>query len=75
MSLLPLYEGETLMPQSYAAMTAKGFDRWGSGTSFPDPSTGRLLQIDAIFTTSSFDPSTLTRKSHTLRRAKSPTSN
>jgi FkbM family methyltransferase len=72
MSLLPLYEGETLMPQMHAAMTAKGFDLWDLEPSFRDPSTGRLLQIDAIFTRSSFDPSTLTQKSHTLRRAKSP---
>ena len=71
MSLLPLYEGETLMPQMHAAMTAKGFDLWDLEPSFRDPSTGRLLQIDAIFTRSSFDPSTLTQKSHTLLRAKS----
>jgi FkbM family methyltransferase len=56
-SLLPLYEGETLMPQMHAAMTAKGFDLWDLEPSFRDPTTGRLLQIDAIFTRSSFDPS------------------
>ncbi len=72
MSLLPLYEGETLMPQMHAAMTAKGFDLWDLEPSFRDPSTGRLLQIDAIFARSSFDPSTLTQKSHTPLRAKSP---
>jgi FkbM family methyltransferase len=49
MSLLPLYEGETLMPQMHAAMTAKGFDLWDLEPSFRDPATGRLLQIDAIF--------------------------
>jgi FkbM family methyltransferase len=57
MSLLPLYEGETLMPQMHAAMTAKGFDLWDLEPSFRDPATGRLLQVDAIFTRSSFDPS------------------
>jgi FkbM family methyltransferase len=56
MSLLPLYEGETLMPQMQAAMTAKGFDLWDLEPSFRDPATGRLLQIDAIFTQSSFIP-------------------
>jgi FkbM family methyltransferase len=49
MSLLPLYDGETLMPQMHAAMTAKGFDLWDLEPSFRDPATGRLLQIDAIF--------------------------
>jgi hypothetical protein len=52
MSLLPLYEGETLMPQMHAAMAAKGFDLWDLEPSFRDPNTGRLLQIDAIFTRS-----------------------
>jgi FkbM family methyltransferase len=55
MSLLPLYEGETLMPQMQAAMTAKGFDLWDLEPSFRDPATGRLLQIDAIFLRSSFE--------------------
>jgi FkbM family methyltransferase len=54
MSLLPLYEGETLMPQMQAAMTTKGFDLWDLEPSFRDPATGRLLQIDAIFTRRSF---------------------
>jgi hypothetical protein len=54
MSLLPLYEGETLMPQMHAAMTTKGFDLWDLEPSFRDPTTGRLLQIDAIFLRSSF---------------------
>jgi FkbM family methyltransferase len=58
MSLLPLYEGEALMPQMHAAMTAKGFDLWDLEPSFRDPSTGRLLQMDAIFIRSSIDPST-----------------
>jgi FkbM family methyltransferase len=49
MSLLPLYQGETLMPQMHAAMTTKGFDLWDLEPSFRDPNTGRLLQIDAIF--------------------------
>ena len=43
MSLLPLYEGETLMPQMHAAMTAKGFDLWDLEPSFRDPATGRII--------------------------------
>jgi hypothetical protein len=54
MSLLPLYEGEALMPQMHAVMTAKGFDLWDLEPSFRDPATGRLLQLDGIFTRSSF---------------------
>jgi FkbM family methyltransferase len=50
MSLLPLYEGETLMPQMQADLTAKGFDLWDLEPSFRDPATGRLLQVDGIFT-------------------------
>jgi FkbM family methyltransferase len=61
MSLLPLYEGETLMPQMHAAMAARGFDLWDLEPSFRDPNTGRLLQIDAIFTRSPSHPSTLTQ--------------
>src|SRR5216683_1658365 len=57
MSLLPLYEGEALMPQMHAALTAKGFDLWDLEPSFRDPATGRLLQLDGIFIRSSFDPS------------------
>jgi FkbM family methyltransferase len=64
MSLLPLYEGESLMPQMHAAMTAKGFDLWDLEPSFRDPATGRLLQLDGIFTRSSFNPS-FDRSTHT----------
>jgi FkbM family methyltransferase len=56
MSLLPLYQGETLMPQMYADLTAKGFDLWDLEPSFRDPSTGRLLQVDGIFTRSASEP-------------------
>jgi FkbM family methyltransferase len=50
MSLLPLYEGEQLLPQMSAAMKARGFDLWDLEPSFRDTSTGRLLQVDGIFT-------------------------
>lgn len=50
MSLLPLYEGEHLLPQMSATMSAKGFDLWDLEPSFRDPNTGRLLQVDGIFT-------------------------
>jgi FkbM family methyltransferase len=50
MSLVPLYEGELLLPQMCSTMSAKGFDLWDLEPSFRDPATGRLLQIDGIFT-------------------------
>ena len=57
MSLLPLYEGETLMPQMQADLTAKGFSLFDLEPSFRDPATGRLLQVDGIFTRSASKPS------------------
>jgi FkbM family methyltransferase len=50
MSVLPLYEGEQLVPQMSAAMKARGFDLWDLEPSFRDSDTGRLLQVDGIFT-------------------------
>ena len=49
MSLLPLYDGETLMPKMHANLAAQGFDLWDLEPSFRDPATGRLLQVDGIF--------------------------
>jgi FkbM family methyltransferase len=50
MSLIPLYEGETLMPQMHANLAALGFALWDLEPSFRDPASGRLLQVDGIFT-------------------------
>jgi FkbM family methyltransferase len=50
MSLLPLYQGETLMPEMCQLLREKGFELWDLEPGFRDPSTGRLLQVDAIFT-------------------------
>jgi hypothetical protein len=55
MSLLPLYEGEVLMPEICARMTADNFDLWDLEPSFRDPTNGRLLQVDGIFTRSTSD--------------------
>ena len=57
MSLVPLYEGEVLMPEKCAALTGSGFERWDIEPSFRNPTTGRLLQVDGIFKRPSFDPS------------------
>jgi FkbM family methyltransferase len=50
MSLLPLYEDEVLMPEMCAIMHAKGFELWDLEPAFRDSSTGRLLQVDGVFT-------------------------
>ena len=66
MSLLPLYEGEVLMSDISTRMTGNGFELWDIEPSFRDPATGRLLQMDAIFTRPSF------RQSSTPAAAKPP---
>jgi FkbM family methyltransferase len=50
MSLLPLYEGQTLMPQMIAELATKGFELWDLEPNFRDPTTGRLLEMDGVFT-------------------------
>ena len=50
LSVVPLYEGQTLMPQMIADLATKGFDLWDLEPNFRNPSTGRLLEVDAIFT-------------------------
>jgi FkbM family methyltransferase len=50
MSLLPLYDGQVLMPQMYAEMITRGFDLWDLEPNFRDPDTGRLLEMDGVFT-------------------------
>jgi hypothetical protein len=54
MSLLPLYDGEVLMPEICTTMAANGFNLSDLEPSFRDPTTGRLLQVDGIFTRPSF---------------------
>jgi FkbM family methyltransferase len=50
MSLLPLYQGERLMPETQQFLRDKGFELWDLRPGFRDPATGRLLQVDGIFT-------------------------
>jgi FkbM family methyltransferase len=50
MSLLPLYQGETLMPEMCQLLRERGFELWDLAPGFRDRTTGRLLQVDAIFT-------------------------
>ena len=71
MSLLPLYQGETLMPEMSAAMSDHGFHLWDLEPSFRDPTTGRLLQVDAIFVRNSALAEPLPQKSQPFREAES----
>jgi len=50
MSLLPLYQGERLMPEMQQFLRERGFELWDLRPGFRDPATGRLLQVDGIFT-------------------------
>jgi FkbM family methyltransferase len=49
LSLVPLYEGETLLADMIHEMDAKGFQLMSLEPAFADPITGQLLQVDGIF--------------------------
>jgi|GEM_PF-302016 len=48
-SLVPLYEGHSLLDEMLQNLKEKGFELWGVSTVFSDPDTAQLLQIDATF--------------------------
>lgn len=49
LSLLPLYEGQSLWLEMIDRMNGDGFTLWAIQKGFTDPNTGRSLQVDAIF--------------------------
>ena len=49
LSLVPLYEGQMLMPDLIAKMSGLGFDLWGISPTFADPKSGQMLQVDGTF--------------------------
>lgn len=49
MSLVPLYRGETLLPQMVTWMTRRGFTLRSLEYGFCDPRSGAMLQVDGIF--------------------------
>lgn len=49
LSLVPLYEGQSLYQEMIQKMEAIGFELWSISPVFVEPKTGRLLQIDATF--------------------------
>jgi FkbM family methyltransferase len=55
MSLVPLYDGETLLADMIHEMGMKGFQLMSLEQGFADPATGQLLQADGIFFRASGD--------------------
>jgi FkbM family methyltransferase len=50
LALLPLYRGETVLPEMTRFLREKGFELWDLQPGFRDRVTGRLLQADGLFT-------------------------
>jgi FkbM family methyltransferase len=49
MSLVPLYEGQALMPEIVELLARHGFELWHVEPGFTEPGTRRLLQLDGVF--------------------------
>lgn len=49
MSLVPLYEGQALMPEIMNLLGQHGFELWFIDPGFTEPVTRRLLQLDGVF--------------------------
>lgn len=49
MSLVPLYDGQTLMRDLWEQLERNGFQLWSLDLGICDPNTGQLLQVDATF--------------------------
>ena len=49
LSLVPLYEGESLFHPMLHEMEARGFEPWALVPGLTDSNSGRLLQLDAVF--------------------------
>jgi len=49
LSLVPLYDGQALMPQLVERMSQCGFELWLLEPGFSAPDSGRLLQCDGVF--------------------------
>lgn len=49
MSLVPLYDGEVLMPEMTSRLADAGFELWLVAPGFTEPGTQRLLQLDGVF--------------------------
>lgn len=54
MSILPLYENETLLSEMINYLTNRGFQLFSLENGFSDSNTGQLLQVDGIFLNKTF---------------------
>lgn len=49
MSLIALYDGETLFAEMYPFLIAKGYELVAIDPAFTDATSGRMLQVDGVF--------------------------
>lgn len=49
LSLVPLYEGQALLPEMIDHLGSHGFELWDLDPGFVEPATRRLLQVDGVF--------------------------
>lgn len=49
MSLVPLYDGQALLPEILDLLGRHGFELWFVEPGFTEPDTRRLLQLDGVF--------------------------
>lgn len=49
LTLVPLYEGQCLFDEMIALLKNLGFDLWAISPAFIEPSSSRVLQVDATF--------------------------
>lgn len=56
MSLVPLYDGQTLARQLWEVLAGAGFEAWALEPGFRHPQTGRMLQLDGVFVRSQDGP-------------------
>ena len=49
MSLVPLYEGQALLPEMIDFFAQRGFELWYVEPGWVEPGTRRLLQLDGVF--------------------------
>lgn len=49
LSLVPLYEGQPLLPEMIDFFTRHGFELWDLEPGWVEPGTRRLLQLDGVF--------------------------
>jgi hypothetical protein len=49
MTLVPLYDGQALLPEMIEYLGGHGFDLWYVEPGWVEPDTKRMLQLDGVF--------------------------